>query len=44
MGPWLSELSNLKNSIVELGQCNLLSVYESTFANMPISQEMLNRF
>ena len=34
---------NEKKSVVELGHTDLLSVYESSFAKMPISQETIKR-
>ena len=37
IGPCFWELSNWKNLVAELGHSDLLPVYESNFAEMPIS-------
>ena len=36
------KIVKLKKSVAELGHSDLLSVYKSNFAQMPISQENMN--
>ena len=43
MEPWFQKCKN-KKSTAELGHSDLLSVYKSSFAQMPISQENINVF
>ena len=43
LGPWFSELSKWKKSVLELGHSDQLSVYQSIFAGLPISHKTLNR-
>ena len=40
----IQNCKNKKKSTVELGHSDLLSVYKSSFAQMPISQENMNVF
>ena len=43
VGPWFSDILKRKKSVEEFDHSDLLPVYESSFAKMQISQEILNR-